>query len=137
MQPTDAHLFLPIELEPLQRFRSVDAFYADDERRRRSPEWDYGVAWRSSADELWPRWRVSWVVATGDVYAVKIARDPLVLLLGVVPPLGEYPYGEGSAAWHDFARVQPVERVLAGWAELDEQVLGWVVERIAAEGFDT
>lgn len=121
---------LPVALARLQRFPSVDAFYDDDERRRHSPEWDYGVWWRATADERWPRWRVSWVCETGDLYATRCAGRGIVLRLGNVPPLGAYPYGLGSEAWGAWHREQPVERLLAGWAEGDE-TLGWILDRLA------
>lgn len=120
---------LPPELSELPRFPSIDAFYGVDERRRWSPEWDYGVHWRA-AEELWPRWRVSWVVATGDLYAARTGGGPLVLLLGNVPPVGEYP-GAGLPAWGRFHREQRVEQVLEGWALVDPPLLGWILGRLA------
>jgi hypothetical protein len=121
---------LPGALARLPRFPSVDAFYDDDERRRYSPEWDYGVWWRSSDDgPRWPHWRVSWVCETGDLYAARQAGRPLVLLLGNVPPTGAYPYGLGMHAWHDWHLEQPVEQVLAGWP--DVETLDWILDRLA------
>ena len=125
---TDATL--PRALAHLPRFPSVDAFYDDDDRRRYSPEWDYGVWWRLSVEERWPRWRVSWVCETGDLYAVRCAGRSLVILLGNVPPAGMYPHGAGHDAWSAWHRAQPVEALLAGWAE-SIGTLGWVVRRIA------
>ena len=121
---------LPDDLAALPRFENVETFYAADERRRFSPEWDYGVWWRSTIEHRWPRWRVSWVVETGDLYAVRLAGFEVVLLLGNVPPVGGYPYGLGSGAWAEWNRAQPVERILAGWAESSE-TLGWVIDQLA------
>lgn len=46
--------------------------------RRRSPELDFGCAW-ALRDELgWldaPRWRLSWVADTGELYAAPLAHD--------------------------------------------------------------
>lgn len=125
---------LPDELADLPRFPSVDALYSADERRRRSPEWDYGVHWRTSADRPWPRWRVSWIVETGDLYAAcAVVGRPAAILLGNVPPYGDYPHSAGIEAWGRFRRAQTVERVLDGWAEADPPLLAWVVERLRPE----
>ena len=112
-------------------FQDVETFYADDERRRRSPEWDYGVHWQDGVTD-WPRYRVSWVVETGDLYAVKPGVNG-VLLLGNVPKVGEYPYTRtpGYNAWTVFKNMQPIEQVLAGWAEEPVQSLEWVLYRLA------
>ena len=119
---------LPDELAALPTFPSVEALYVDDERRRRSPEWDFGVHWRATLEQWWPRWRVSWIVETGDLYAFCTGA-PRVLLLGNVPRVGEYP-GGGIERWAAFHGRQTVERVLDGWAELEPQLLGWILERL-------
>ena len=121
---------LPDELAALPTFPSVDALYVDDERRRRSPEWDFGVHWRLSPEVSWPRWRVSWIVEPGDVYATEAFGTMRVLLLGKVAPLGEYPHSGGLEAWHRFHRSQPIERLLDGWARLDPPVLAWILDRL-------
>ena len=121
---------LPDELAALPTFPSVDALYVDDERRRRSPEWDYGVFWAPSPEDRWPRWRVSWIVDTGDLYAAEQAGAGRVLLLGNCPPHGDYPHSGGIEAWHRFHQAQPIERLLDGWAELDPPVLAWILDRL-------
>lgn len=55
-------------------FESLDAYYADSEPRRRSPECDYGVWWKETGPkEYGPWWRVTHVEATGEVYAVCLS----------------------------------------------------------------
>lgn len=123
---------LPDRLASLPTFAGLPDFY-EDERRRRSPEWDYGVLWRTTADEPWPRWRVSWVIETGEVYAIRNGADPVLVVLGTVEKVGRYPYGRGHEAWARFNRAQKVEQLLAGWAEVDPPTLGWVLDRLALE----
>ena len=65
---------LPDELAALPTFPSVDALYVDDERRRRSPEWDYGVFWAPSPEDRWPRWRVSWIVDLSLIHISEPTR---------------------------------------------------------------
>jgi hypothetical protein len=105
-------------------------FYADPVRAR-SPEWDFGVNWIDGPD--WPRWRVSYVVETGELYAQQHMSET-ILLLGQLETVGEYPYGERPpGAWREFNRAQPVERILAGWADVFPQKLDWVRDRLAAD----
>ena len=63
---------------------AVEAFYAADERRRRSPETGYGVFW--SDGQTRQRYRVTYVRDTGEVFAVG-EYPPVadVEVLGVVP----------------------------------------------------
>jgi hypothetical protein len=112
-----------------ETYTSLHSFYSADPRRDRSPEWDYGVEWRGEYD--WPRYRVSWVVETGEVYAYRQGGDESVRVLGVVDRVGEYPYSAGHDAWAAFRDAQPIERVLEGWAEQPTQELSWVVGRLA------
>lgn len=96
-------------------FPSIDAFYAADPRRERSGEVDFGVMWRDGT-QPWPHYRVSWVEATGEFYAVRLAGQrgscPVELL--------------GSAASREDA-----DAVLSGWAEHDVFDLAWVRGRLA------
>ena len=66
----------------VQNFASLDAFYGAVAPRLRqfSPELDYGVHWTDPPfpDEIpgaLPRWRVSWVERTGELYAVCDRAD--------------------------------------------------------------
>jgi len=70
-------------------------------RRARSREVDFGVWWWHVENPGGPPWRVSWIEATGELYAVPMALsdDRPVLVLGVYPTREE------------------IERALAGWAD--------------------
>ncbi len=90
------------------------AFY-DNEKRKRSPEIDFGVWWTDERTSWpWSRYRVTWIEETGEVYCVSAERNPLYLVFGVLPTREE------------------VERVLDGWAEECGKAnsLAWVRERV-------
>ncbi len=79
--------------------RDCAGFLADP-RRKMSAEVDFGVRWRH-LDEPGLPWRVSWIVATGELYAAELAPDgPRRCLV-----LGRFP---DRAA---------VEAFMAGWAD--------------------
>ncbi len=63
-------------------YLSLEAFYDDNPARRASPEADYGVWWLGP-DGFYPRWRVSYIRDTGEVYAFAQGKGA-VELLGVV-----------------------------------------------------
>ena len=95
------------------RFSDINHYYAQDERRRNSGEVDFGVMWREEAAR-WPTYRVSWVMDTGDFYAVCQGG----------PRAGEVEH-LGRAAGRELA-----ERVMDGWAEVEPMMLTWVRERM-------
>lgn len=68
----------------------------------RSPEVDYGCWWTLDAHRGHPRWRVSFIMDTGEVYAVEMAghRPDRFIILGRLTG--------GRAA---------MERAMRGWAE--------------------
>jgi hypothetical protein len=116
-------------------YMTRDEFYSSDEREF-SPEWDYGVMWRDGdLDRAWPTWRVSWVVATGEVYACSHDR---YWILGVVPAVGDYPTSSGVSEqgaldrWAEYNKAQDIERVMKGWADKSHRSLEWVEKRIRA-----
>ena len=99
-------------------YPTLQAFYAADETRRRSPEAGYGVQWRLNGYQH--PWRVAYVQLTGEIYAVHQDRANI----------------EGAANSHGpvivIARVPPdhqdvdvrrdpyyatLDRILSGWAE--------------------
>lgn len=112
---------------PIKVFLSKDEFYnrgmdmrhrvnmARGEKRTRSPELDFGVWWRG--ERPWPTYRVSWVEATGEIYATD-SRSELIDVLGVVNGREE------------------IEDVLQGWADVcgKERSLYWVKDRIKKYG---
>lgn len=139
------------------RYASVEAFYAADERRRRSPELDFGVGWRA-ADVVY---RLTWVDATGELIAVQltpawsiqfhILEDELervhvprayaerVELLAEQHPelIVAFAVIGGEPASVILLGVirerMSVERLLDGWAAVcgEPDSLAWVLERVA------
>ena len=69
-------------------------------RRAFSPEVDYGVNWGLLSPRDWPHWRTSFVVATGEVYAVELNGLDRFAVLGRVEPTRE-----------------AAEEALKGWAD--------------------
>lgn len=77
--------------------------WAEDAERKASPEVDFGANWRLRSTS-WPVWRVSWIEATGELYAVELLPSPTdrrFLVLGEI---------HGRRA---------VETALTGWTEID------------------
>lgn len=102
----------------IQEFTGEEEFYADDERRRRSVEIDYGAEWKDENQD--GPWRVSYIQDTGEIYALKISggvKGPL-LLLGQIGPRNH----------------READRLLEGWENrnLREADLAWIRERTAS-----
>jgi len=53
-------------------FPSLDAFYADNRRRRFSRERDVGLFWRGREDDSF---RAAWVQETGEVYLFRHGHE--------------------------------------------------------------
>jgi hypothetical protein len=94
------------------------SFFDDDPKRGRSAEVDYGTWWREEGRGS-PHWRVSFVVATGELYAVCMAGpwcaySGQVELLAVLPTAGD---ARATAAWF-----------MAGWVEhhAEGNGLSWI-----------
>lgn len=102
-------------MDELKTFPSLKKFYGANYRRERSPELDFGVMWRVGTN-TYSLWRVSWVKATGEVYAhnQKNGEGELVLLLGVI---------QGRDA---------IEVALEGWEKIcnEEDSLAWMIARL-------
>lgn len=102
-------------------YTNLEAFYAQNEARRRSGEADYGVWWMEPER---PRmyWRVSYVAATGEVYALQFAGAG-----GQVEVLGVFPPDEGPNYY------KGLDALLEGWADRCGQPgsLAWVKEKLA------
>jgi len=82
--------------------------------RLRSREVDYGVHWTLGAQEH-PQWRVSWIEATGELYARELGGAERFAVLG------------------KFRTRHDVDVCMAGWAEsLAPKSLGWIVLQIGA-----
>ena len=100
-------------------YANIEAFYAENEERRRSGEADYGVWW-TEPNQNWPRWRVSYIQKTGEIYAVELVERGQVKLLGVVPP-------DDTPIYY-----QTLDRILVGWANVINRPgsLDWVRARL-------
>lgn len=108
-------------MESSTEFADLDAFYLDDPRRWTSREADYGVMWRDAGFSRFsgPQWRVSYIQATGEVYALS-SRGP-VRVLGVVP-------ADDGPDWNRTLRA-----ILGNWADPavnDGFNLTWVAGRL-------
>lgn len=128
----------------MDTFATIEDFYADDELRRRSMERDYGVWWK---DDAGGNWRVTWVEATGEIYALRLGptktgevrigdsivsvtannphpdREGPVVVLGEIPASwGECNNGFCSSSFHAMDCPADsgyhVEKALDGWAEV-------------------
>jgi hypothetical protein len=102
-------------------FDSLDDFHLADVRRWTSQRADYGVMWREGTGSRFhpPSWRVSYVRATGEVYAVSTAGP--VRILGVVP-------ADGEGSWSG-----TLDAVLGNWADPmanDGFSLAWLEGRL-------
>jgi len=103
-----------------QQFESWTDFILGDVRRYTSMGGDYGLYWQDG-HQSWPRWRVSSLYATGEVYAIA-QRYPAgpVWLLGTVTGID------------DQDRDAQIDHALRGWAdpEVSGFDLAWVVVRL-------
>jgi hypothetical protein len=148
--------------DPTSRYSSVEAFYAADERRRRSPELDFGVWWRAAGVV----YRLTWVDATGELVAVQLTpartvsfhvledelervylpreyaeRVELVAETMAAATFGVAVIGGDPGELTVLGVVREravVERLLEGWAEVcgEDNSLAWVVERVRRAGLE-
>ena len=114
-------------------YPSLEAFYSEKGDRRRSPEADYGCWWVN--DQGTGHCRVSYVQATGEVYAVQLIYDEAVEVLGVVPPDPDETVRRGFGRTM-FPYYRTLDRILEGWSEHCGRPdgLAWVRERLAEAG---
>jgi len=75
--------------------------FAGDPLRARSPEVDFGVGWRLLEERDGFPWRVAWLEATGELYAVELRG---------------YEPGRALLLGHFLTR-EAAEEALEGWAE--------------------
>ena len=93
------------------------AFWADDERRRRSDQLDLGATWRWAGSN--DAWRLAWVRDTGELYLCRADGH------------------DGSCTDVSVLAVLPDERdvdaLLAGWRDsrTEPDGLSWVLRRTA------
>jgi hypothetical protein len=73
-------------------------------KRACSPEVDFGVWWTMTGNEReFPRWRLSWIENTGELYACQPAKDRFIKL-GIIPDRDR------------------LNSLLAGWSDPDSQI---------------
>jgi hypothetical protein len=111
-------------VDPQKIVANLDAFYAADERRKRSGELDFGVMWTARPRETWPTFRVSFIRDTREFYAYS-HRDGSFEILGTLPEI---------LPWMSEKAVDPyadAEIVMSGWVEeIHRGGLPWARERI-------
>ena len=112
----------------------LEQFYEADPRRRKSEELEFGTDW----DDRGVRTEVSWVEATGELYAM---RDPLgALVTDAIGDTRASPVSDrdltveviGTVAGRD-----AVEAVMSGWEAAmasGPDSLSWVRDRVAHAG---
>ena len=103
----------------MKTYESIEAFYSENEERRRSGEADYGVHW-TEPGKRWPAWRVSYVHKTGEVYALELGGGR-VEVLGIVPPDDDPHY-----------YYLTLNKILEDWENViwEEGSLTWVREKL-------
>jgi hypothetical protein len=109
----------------------IEEFYAEDERRRRSDEVEFGTDW---ADGEGTHYELSWVADTGELYVmrealVRMAEDPFGDLFNASVPTDEL--SVAVVGW--IPQRQDVEGVLSGWQEAmaAPDGIGWLTGRLA------
>ena len=104
---------------------NLDQFYIENPARKLSGEADYGVWWIDGPD--FPRYRVSYIQATGEVYALNHSTQE-VEVLGIVEP------DEVIDEWRaDKSYYRTLDGILSGWEveQTTARQLSWVRERLA------
>jgi hypothetical protein len=109
----------------------IEGFYAEDERRRRSDEVEFGTEW---VDGQGTHYELSWVADTGELYLmrealVKMAEDPLGDVFPASVPTDELTVA--VVGW--VPQLEDLEDVLSGWQQAmgGPDGIGWLAERLA------
>lgn len=108
--------------------KAIEVFYDERPERRFSGEADYGVYWRANGRN-WPLWRVSYIHATGEIYAVPLNDEGSVRVLGVIPPDPMSNPRRDEEIYY-----QTLNVILDGWADPDvsDRDLAWVERQLAS-----
>lgn len=118
----------------MTRVVNIEEFYAEDERRRRSAEVDYGLEWRDSSDGS-AVFAVRWIRDTGEVYALRKPLPPLPMAVHeeavLAVPLSANVYR--VAILGHAQEQEALEVLLEGWQlhEMQPDGLQWVCDRLA------
>ena len=82
--------------------------------------------WRGDLGWFMPRWRVSYVQATGEVYALELGGRHRLEVLGVVAPDPVEDPAEGNKRYY-----RTLDQLLEGWAD-EARGIAWVRERLVS-----
>ena len=107
----------------LETYPSLGEFYLGDVRRCPSDEHGFGVHWRLRG---WPGlWHVSYIRATGEVYALHDRGT--VIVLGMAPADTSSEYIDRSTYWY-----ATLDGILEGWPMHCGVAngLSWVIEKL-------
>ncbi len=112
-------------------YEAIAAWHGQDERRRRSPEADYGI--NGSDGQTAQVYRVGYLTDTGEVFAVGLMPPvaPVEVLGGVVEQEGHMTFDPGLPR---IKQSRTLDAVLEGWIEqcgLRVNGLQWIRERIS------
>ena len=116
-------------------YPTLREFYDADPRRFRSEEADYGSLWRVTGSPY--VWRVSYVRATGEIYAAQLRRcdgphcEGPVYLLAKLPPDPDDRRSRPKRRYYD-----TLDRILDGYlkAARKPDAFGWIRDRINVSG---
>lgn len=134
-----------------ESYRNIEAFYTRFPAARRSPESDYGVWWKCPDGK---NWRVTYVHATGHVYAIQLGgttsffdsgldatvimagdkgpNEGPVVILGKIEPFPEEEEDRVRRSNRFRVAPPPIEGIIDGWAEKcgEQGSLEWIYDRI-------
>ena len=121
----------PKQGEPAE-YPTLSAFWTARPPRRTSPEDEYGEGWHAGAASG-PSWRVSYIRATREVYAVRLTEG----IPGPVRLLGVMLASPGAGQHPDQHNRRMLDAALRGWDDPDisGHDLAWVEKQLAAAGF--
>jgi len=110
----------------------IEAFYEADPRRQSSEEVQFGREWTDGEGN---RYEISWIAATGEVYAMFEPVEPMAsdavgdVFVQHMPTSAVTVEVIGMVASRD-----DIDQRLAGWADVmpDEGSMAWIRERFPA-----
>lgn len=110
----------------------LEAFYQQNEARRESAEFEFGLDWTDADGVLY---ELTWIEATGELYLMAEPEAELY-----EDAFGDFAVPETELSdltvvvIGKLGSLAAVEEALAGWedAMLEENSLGWLYERFGA-----
>ena len=113
----------------------IEDFYAQDERRRASAEYEFGSEWTDRNGNVY---ELSWVEATGELY-LMLGPDATVT---IEPVFGDVvSYNESTEDLQikvimTLTSIDAVEDLLVGWqdAMIVDGSISWLAERTKSRG---